>query len=94
MYIHSYLAKLFKAILRSLLPTELYKITIVVSYNNLDFEMHNTQYNTWLININFQKQEMDHFSERMQVAPVERVPQVFCVVCRFPSLTGKVIQQR
>ena len=46
-------------------------------YNNLDFEMQNTQYNTWLININFQKQEMDHFSERMQVAPVERVPQVF-----------------
>ena len=69
-------------------------MAIVISYNNLDFEMQNTQYNTWLITINFQKQEMDHFSERMQVAPVERVPQVFCVVCRFPSLTEKVIQQR
>ena len=32
---------------------ELYEMAIVISYNNLDFEMQNTQYNTWLININF-----------------------------------------
>ena len=34
-------------------PAELYEMAIVISYNNLDFEMQNTQYNTWLININF-----------------------------------------
>ena len=32
---------------------QLYEMAIVISYNNLDFEMQNTQYNTWLININF-----------------------------------------
>ena len=35
------------------LPEKLYEMAIVISYNNLDFEVQNTQYNTWLININF-----------------------------------------
>ena len=34
-------------------PEQLYEMAIVISYNDLDFEMQNTQYNTWLININF-----------------------------------------
>ena len=34
-------------------PEQMYEMAIVISYNHLDFEMQNTQYNTWLININF-----------------------------------------
>ena len=41
------------AIVQRYFEEQLYEMAIVISYNNLDFEMQNTQYNTWLININF-----------------------------------------
>ena len=55
-HLNVYLLLLDKVISRnsqSLLPEKLYEMAIVISYNNLDFGMQNTQYNTWLININF-----------------------------------------